>query len=639
MKFPPSFLDEIRARLPVSRVVSRQVTLKKRGREFVGLSPFNREKTPSFTVNDQKGFYHCFSSGKNGDIFTFVMETEGLSFPEAVERLAQDAGVPMPAPDPDAERREAKRASLYEVLELATAFFEDRLQGADGATARGYLADRGIEPAVQATFRLGYAPGQKHELKQYLASRDVAPDQMIAAGLVIAGDDIPVAYDRFRDRIIFPIHDLRGRVIAFGGRALDEGAPAKYLNSPETELFHKGSVLYNLPRAREAAHKAGQIVAVEGYTDVIALVAAGFGFATAPLGTALTDRQIQLLWRMAAEPVLCFDGDRAGRTAAFRAVDTALPLLKPGFSLKFALLPDGRDPDDVLRSEGVAAMEAVFQSAVPLVDMLWSREVENKDWSTPERRAGLESRIDAVIAEIADTRVKRHYEQALRERLNRLWRGEQAWKKRGAARSPSSLAGYRWEGARTQPKRQRDRLTSSLRASALARGQWGSRRELLLLWAVINHPALLAQYSEEFSTVEFSTPDLDRLRYEILEIAAQGDTLDKDRLLDELKVGDVSRTVARVFDGLGPHREWFCEAESAEIDAETGWLHVLALHRKSKTLQKELKSAERALALDASEENLNILQDVRAQLETVEGTEAVVQGFGDASDRQTGQEL
>src|SRR5947199_1199834 len=310
MRFTPQFLDELRARLPVSEVVGRRVKLKKAGREFKGLSPFQQEKTPSFTVNDQKQFYHDFSTGKHGNIFNFVMETEGVNFVEAVERLAAMAGMPLPAVTPDAARHEQRRKTLYDVMELAAKFFADTLASRGGAKARGYLADRAISPATQVQFRIGYAPTERFALKEHLGNAGIPVEDMVEAGLLYHGEDIPVPYDRFRDGVMFPITDLRGRVIAFGGRALEKDVSAKYLNSPETPLFHKGDNLYNLASAREALHTAGKsgqpgqnhaapLVVVEGYVDVIAMVGAGFAASVAPLGTALTENQLALLWRMA----------------------------------------------------------------------------------------------------------------------------------------------------------------------------------------------------------------------------------------------------------------------------------------------------------------------------------------------------
>src|ERR1700741_608774 len=330
MRFTPEFLEELRARLPASEVVGRRVKLKKSGREWKGLSPFQQEKTPSFFVKDQKQAWFDFSSGMNGNIFDFVMKTEGVSFPEAVERLASMAGVPLPAATPDAARFEQRRKTLHDVMELAAKFFAETLAARTGAKARGYLGDRAISPATQLQFRLGYAPPDRFALKEHLGAQGISTEDMVEAGLLVAADDIPVPYDRFRDRVMFPIADSRGRVIAFGGRALEKDVPAKYLNSPETPLFHKGDNLYNLAPARQATHDGASLIVVEGYIDVIAMVTSGFGGAVAPLGTALTENQLALLWKMADEPILCFDGDEAGQRAAFRAVDLALPRLPPG---------------------------------------------------------------------------------------------------------------------------------------------------------------------------------------------------------------------------------------------------------------------------------------------------------------------
>src|SRR5688572_18438693 len=402
MRFSPDFLEDLKARLPVSEVVGRRVSLKKAGREWKGLSPFNKEKTPSFFVNDQKQAWFDFSSQKNGSIFDFVMMTEGVTFPEAVERLASMAGVPLPRSTPEAEAREERRKTLHDVVELAAKFFEATLAARAGAKARGYLADRGLEPKTQLKFRIGYAPPERFALKEHLGAQGISAEDMVEAGLLVSGEDIPVPYDRFRDRVMFPITDLRGRVIAFGGRALEKDAQAKYLNSPETPLFHKGDNLYNLSTARQATHNGSPLIVVEGYVDVIAMVTAGFGGAVAPLGTALTENQLALLWKMADEPILCFDGDRAGQKAAYRAADLALPALLPGKSLRFALLPEGQDPDDLARSGGRGAIEEVIAAARSLSDMLWSREIEGGSFATPERRAALEARINELANGIRD---------------------------------------------------------------------------------------------------------------------------------------------------------------------------------------------------------------------------------------------
>src|SRR5437762_1423765 len=424
MRFTPQFLDDLRARLPVSEVVGRRVKLKRAGREWKGLSPFQQEKSPSFTVNDQKGFYHDFSSGKHGDIISFLMETEGVGFAEAVERLAAMAGMALPAATPDAARHEQRRKTLHDVMELAAKFFADTLASRNGARARGYLGDRAITPATQLQFRLGYALPDRFALKEHLGAQGISTDDMVEAGLLIGGEDIPVPYDRFRDRVMFPITDARGRVIAFGGRALEKDVPAKYLNSPETPLFHKGDNLYNLATARQATHNGSPLIVVEGYVDVIAMVTAGFGGAVAPLGTALTENQLALLWKMADEPILCFDGDRAGQKAAYRAADLALPALLPGKSLRFALLPEGQDPDDLARSGGRVAIEEVIAAARSLSDILWSREVEGGSFATPERRAALEARIGELANAVRDDVVRRYYREDFSQRLQRMFAPE-----------------------------------------------------------------------------------------------------------------------------------------------------------------------------------------------------------------------
>ena len=335
MRFPTSFLDDIRDRVPISTIVARRVTFDRKksnpGRgDFWACCPFHGEKSPSFHCEDRKGRYHCFGCGVTGDHFRYLTELEGLSFPEAVETVAGIAGIPMPARDEKAEQRDREQASLFDVMDLAATYFQEQLQAANGAKARGYLRERGLSAATQLQFRLGYSNDSRNALKEYLAGKGIPKDQIEACGLVVHGDDIPVSYDRFRDRIMFPIPDSRGRIIAFGGRALSKDVPAKYLNSPDTELFHKGQVLFNYAKARKPAQDKGTVIAVEGYMDVIAIAQAGFHHAVAPLGTALTERQSELLWKMANEPILCFDGDQAGTKAAWRAADLVLPLLKPG---------------------------------------------------------------------------------------------------------------------------------------------------------------------------------------------------------------------------------------------------------------------------------------------------------------------
>ncbi|MEE3120414.1 MAG: DNA primase, partial [Pseudomonadota bacterium] len=396
MAFPQNFLQEIKNRISVSDVVGRKVKLQRRGREFVGLSPFKPERTPSFTVNDDKQFYHCFSTGKHGSVFDFLMETEGLSFLESVEALARQAGLQIPQNDPKSGEKARRQASLIDVTQAAATWFGEQLAKSHAAQARSYLEKRGVSDALVREFGLGFAPGARRGLVEYLQARDVTIDMIVEAGLAIKPEDGSVPYDRFRDRIIFPIQDARGRVIAFGGRAMQADARAKYLNSPETPLFHKSSVLFNFARARQPAYDTKSVLVAEGYMDVIGLARAGIDHAVAPLGTAITEEQIRLLWRLAPEPVMCLDGDQAGLGAAYRAIDRALPLLTAGYSLRFAMLPAGKDPDDLVAEGGAEAVQNVIGRALSMVDLLWEREVETAPWDTPERAAALKKRLRAA---------------------------------------------------------------------------------------------------------------------------------------------------------------------------------------------------------------------------------------------------
>ena len=671
MRFTPEFLDELRARLPVSEVVGRRVKLKKAGRELKGLSPFQQEKTPSFFVNDQKQAWFDFSSGKNGNIFDFLVQAEGLSFPEAVERLAGMAGMALPAVTPDAARHEQRRKTLYDVMDLAAKFFADTLASRFGAKARGYLGDRAISPATQLQFRIGYAPGgpgERFALKEHLGAQGISTEDMVEAGLLIGGDDIPVPYDRFRDRVMFPISDIRNRVIAFGGRALEKDVPAKYLNSPETPLFHKGDNLYNFAPARQATHNGAALIVVEGYVDVIAMVTSGFGGTVAPLGTALTENQLALIWKMADEPILCFDGDRAGQKAAYRAADLALPHLKPGKSLRFALLPEGQDPDDLARSGGRAAIEEVIGAARGLADMLWSREIEGGSFATPERRAALEARIGELSNGIRDEVVRRYYRQDLAERLQRTFapeggrggygrgnfkgnfnRGGQGESRRFNPRSPGPTGRFAPGGGRGQgaagghaiPSGPYQAASPQLANSPIMRGQRSaiSRREALILESLINHPWLLHDHLEEVAALELAHPEANKLRAGIIAAFAndhhqspepeeQAEKMRAD--LDARGLGEILQRVERA---ITTTAVWGAKPGAAREDVLATWQQLVVLHQKTHALLREKKDAELALGEDPSDANLGWLRDVSARLDSLDGTDALIEGFGELSGR------
>ena len=570
MKFPDSFLDEIRARLPVSAVVSRRVPLKRAGREWKGLSPFNPEKTPSFTVNDQKGFYHCFSSGKHGDIFGFVMDTEGLSFPEAVEKLAGDAGLPMPKPDPQYERVAKERLGLFEALEAATVFFEEQLKSGVGREALAYAERRGLSPNTLKDFRIGFAPNSKDALKGTLIKRGFTEAQLLDAGLVVKPDDGRAAYDRFRHRLTIPIADAKGRVIAFGARALDAATEPKYLNSPETRLFDKGSMVFNFARARNAAFDKSELIVVEGYMDVIALTQAGFHHVVATLGTAFTERQMDQLWLLAPEPIICFDGDRAGEAAATRAIDRMVPNLREGHSFRFAFLPEGSDPDDLVRNEGPAAFAQCLTEARPLIDVLWRRECGARTLDTPERRAALEGRLEHLLATIGNARVKDHYRREVKNRLWALWR--ETGKRGGAPVKPSSPSA----GARSLPSAHGFAIT--------------------IILALAHHPRLLDHFAEEVAGLEIRQKQLAEILSLLTRTIFAHPGIGREILAERMR----ESSHARLFDLLDRSsafkRVAFLQTDTPAAEVEEQFAELIFRWTTLKLLDKEVQEA----ALDLS---------------------------------------
>ena len=526
MKFSDSFLDEIRNRLSVSQVVSRRVQLKRAGREWKGLSPFNQEKTASFTVNDQKGFYHCFSSGKHGDIFSFLMDTEGLSFPEAVEKLAGEAGVPLPkvgpairargqgAPRPDGGARRRDAASSKR------------------ACGRERDARRLPTPSIAGScrrpskaFRIGFAPNAKDALKAALIKKGFSEAQLLDAGLVIKPDDGRAPYDRFRNRLVIPILNPRSRVVGFGARALDPAAEPKYLNSPETRLFDKGAMVFNFARARGPAFDKGELIVVEGYMDVLALHQAGFQNAVATLGTAFTERQMDQLWLLAPEPIICFDGDRAGEAAAARAIDRMLPNLREGHSFRFAFLPQGSDPDDLVRNEGAAAFAHLLAEARPLIDVLWRRECASHSLDTPERRAALEESFERLLGTIVNARVREHYRKEVKSRLWALWRdlGKRAT-------VPAKTQGSAPPQGATRPA-----------AAPSAHGF-----AITIILALAHHPWLLDRFAEEVAAVDIKQPQLAALLFALTDAVFHHPGISREALAELLR----ESAEGRLFDTL-----------------------------------------------------------------------------------------
>ncbi len=598
MAFPPQFLDEIRARVPLADVIGRRVRLQKRGKEYLGLCPFHNEKTPSFTVNEDKGFYHCFGCGAHGDVIGFVMQTEGRSFPEAVEDLAARAGLDVPKASPE-ERAKAKAAeSLHAVNEAACAWFEARLRGAEGRAALDYLEGRGLTDDTIARFRLGFAPDGRENLKRHLLEQGVSEELSVEAGLLGTPEDGRATYDRFRNRVIFPISDRRGRVIAFGGRIMGDGQP-KYLNSSDTPIFHKGRVLYGHARAAGPVRQGAPLIVTEGYMDVIALHQAGFEGAVAPLGTAMTESHIEMAWRLTDEPVLCFDGDDAGLRAAARAADRALPILAPGKSLRFAILPRGEDPDSLVRSQGAAAFERVLAAALPMVDMLWQVETRGRALDTPERRAGLRKDLLARASRIAERSVQDYYRAEFDRRLDKLYGRGREW------------GGERRRGRGWRPVEEGAGLRSTGNVDVLE-----LRHRQALLAAAINHPELLDAFGEELGAFDLPPGELDTLRQELLKCEALG--LDSDKLSSHLKAIGFSAVLDRLMTRDVYELAPFAAPWASLDEAMRGWRHLYGIFRRRRHLDRELETAQRAMAEDFSERNWAYLSALRRELNSEE---------------------
>jgi len=613
MAFSPQFLDEVRERAGLVSVVGRRVRLQKKGREHLGLCPFHNEKTPSFTVNEDKGFYHCFGCGEHGSVFDFVMKTENLSFPEAVERLAGEAGMEMPVESPE-ERERAKRAAThYDVLDKACDYYEKQLRLPAGRTALEYLRNRGITEEAIKAFRLGYAPDNRGGLKGELTREGATEQLMVESGLLIQPDDRSrTPYDRFRGRVMFPITDRKGRVIAFGGRILGDGEP-KYLNSPETPLFHKGRNLYGLSQALAPARKKEQLIVTEGYTDVIALHQAGFDTAVAPLGTALTEEQIQLIWRLTREPHLCFDGDAAGQRAAARAAERALPHIKPGHSLRFAILPEGEDPDSLIKAKGRDAIQEHLNLAVSLSEILWRLETSGHKLDTPEERAWLERRLRDRAMQIQDETVQRHY---LNDFKDRLWKQFRQNKSGGTGRQ------------RAGAPQSRQLAEKSGTATQIDSHYLG---EAILVFTLIAHPALFDQVGEHLGTIAFSDPELDNLRQEVLKTLASPEIenqfgpegLDSQALEDHLSTTGFSALVC------GPmRRQVLNHANFARPDehleaARIGWEQQFRIFKRDQLLE-EIRATEERLKQDLNREDFELLKVLKQSAAEVESAEPLL---------------
>ena len=600
MSLTPAFLDELRARTLLSALVGKTVKLTKAGREFKGCCPFHNEKTPSFYVNDDKSFYHCFGCSAHGDAIRWMTEQQGLPFIDAVKELAQAAGMEMPAQDRQSVERAERAKGLHDLMADAAQFFVDQLNGIAGAEARSVLERRGIKTETARAFGMGYSPDSRGKLREEL--KGYGDPALIESGMLIKVDD-KEPYDRFRGRLMIPIRDARGRVIAFGGRVIGQGEP-KYLNSPDTPLFDKGRTLYNLDRAAPASRKSGRIIVVEGYMDVIALAQAGFGEAVAPLGTALTEHQLERLWRLSDVPILCFDGDSAGQKAAIRAALRALPGLAPGRSLRFVTLPEGQDPDDLVRARGPAAFEALLEKPESLVDRLWSHEHAAEPLDTPEQRAGLKRRLMTHADAIADPDVRHEYQAEFRRRIDDLYARPQRdfAPRQFTPRKPGTKWAPPLPPVTAEAKAVRAAGIDRLLAKAVLAG-------------LIRHPTEIARHMEVLGSLKLADGALGRLFEAVVDLALEDRALDSQRLITILGssgLGQITTDLLRADATPYSFTQDGAEPERASADLDEAIAIMVARPEVDAALAQATSELEISASDEAFQRQMELLREQRA---------------------------
>lgn len=598
MALPPAFLDELRARTPLPGLIGRKTRLTKSGRQWKGCCPFHGEKTPSFYVYDDH--FHCFGCGAHGDAITFVMRADGASFPEAVERLAAEAGMDVPKPSPQEAARDRRARDLHAVMAAAAEAYHRRLFLPEGRQALDYLLRRRLTEATIRGFLLGWAPGGRGAIQADLKAEGVSEDQLLEVGLLRPGEAGDPPRDFFYSRVMFPIRDRRGRVIAFGGRILGDGQP-KYVNSPETPLFRKRMGLYGLDLAREGAFRGAPVVAVEGYMDVIALHQAGFTGAVAPLGTALTAEQLEELWRLNPEPVLCFDGDAAGARAAARAAELALPLISSERTLRFATLPAGEDPDTLTAKRGPAAFQAVLDGAKPMSDALYGLIAEGRPAATPEQRAALRNRLSGAAGAIADKALAAEYRRVLLDRF--------------------FAAGRQRPGQRPPPRR--------VARPAIAEGPVQAERARMMFAIILRHPWLLPQVEEAIGLLDLPQGPATHLRDAILAWGVAAEPLDSEGLIAHLAQHGAEDAVAWALMPMGLPVAAGPQALPREV--EEGFWHFFLRLRGEADLIEDQREARQSLAEtnDPSAQRRLIL--VTEALDALRRGEGAAEASGDAA--------
>ncbi len=607
MSINPLFLDELRNRLTLSEIIGRRITVKRAGRESKACCPFHGEKTPSFTINDDKQFYHCFGCGAHGDVIGFVMKHDNLSFIDTLEMLAAEAGMEVPKQTPQAAAKAKKDKDLYELMEDATLFFEDNLHDPRNLDALSYLLDRGISKETIKEFRIGFAPDDGQALRKYLLSKDYKEADMIKAGVIRASTRGGDPYAFFRDRVMFPVPDRRNRIVAFGGRILPEHmrppqrgdfVPPKYINSSETPLFHKGSMLYGEPIARRAAADGQKIVLVEGYLDVIACAQAGIRGALAPMGTAVTDEQIISMWKMIPDftkiPILCFDGDGAGRKAARRVSENILPLLEAGRSVDFAFMPDGEDPDSLIKSSGVKGLQKILGQSISLFDFIWNFYIAGREFKTPELRAGVIKQLDNEVARVANADVQVHYKSLLRQKVS-----DKFFKRKPFGGGFNK--GNKWQsGNKVGMKPMRPSSSKSRAAHLFPR---------VLLAAIINHPHIFDGVEDVLSSLVVGDRALDRLRQNIMAILSDDPVIDRLVLLGQLENAGFAQEIGDICNESVYVHASFCSASAKDEDVQSLWLEYWSDGNEAR-LEEEIQNGWKRAFVDSNEEEEVRLRDL-----------------------------
>ncbi len=630
MSFPPAFLEELRSRLSLSELIGKRVRLTRAGREFKACCPFHNEKSPSFYINDDKQFFHCFGCGAHGDIIGFTMRYDRLSFPEAIENLAGQAGLAVPRDTPVEREKFDAEKRLYQVMERATVFFEEQLFAPIGREAKAYLQKRGLGDEAIRRFHLGYAPNDGQALIKKLVSEGFKLEELITLGLAKKHEERNETYSFFRNRVMFPVGDKRGRTVAFGGRVMGDGEP-KYLNSPDHPLFHKGKLLYGLSRARAAIGQGQPIIVVEGYMDVIALVEAGYGGAVAPLGTALTEDQMTALWKLLPppdardpsrdfSPLLCFDGDNAGLRAALRAMERALPLLTPAQTLRIAFMPEGQDPDDLLKQSGRSAMDGVLAQAKPMIDVIWDVTIAGRPLKTPEDRGNFISAIKQRVARIAHEGLRQLYNDEVQKRIKNLFQPPQ--QQANTENRGNYAKGGKWGGNGKWRPPEPPAMMLSRRQPPDAR----LLREKTLLALILNHPQLFNEFGEDFAQIGFQSAAHEALRQRIIAILSldSHEPLDATELYRHLSSSDDGGFEAEpdaealadiLSEGTYVHAGFARPGRNLE-EARQGWKSIWNKHLQEQ-LQADLQNASRRYAEDATDENLTRLMALRSQIESM----------------------